>query len=259
MRDLEYTLRPRQDRDGAEIARRAVGLAPAGQLSFVGRVDDDAKQPTAPGYYYLVNPVSVLGPEVEGRDREPRRGHDEDGDRLCDRDEGTFGWRRPRLQVRRESLGRRARRRATSPPPPPPPPTIPGCTCSVIPGTLTMSSSGPCVPSDFQACTIVWQPTPSWASGLALGSNCFLSTARLLDPFTGGYFYYNLNCDTIYFRLSRVYDGTTNYGFTGTPYQDATIYTWQIGEPGNSCSPFLLSVGTIYPGGNDACVVTISE
>jgi hypothetical protein len=122
-----------------------------------------------------------------------------------------------------------------------------------------MSSSGPCVPSDFQPCTIAWQATPAWASGLALGSDCFLSTARLLDPFTGGYFYYNLTCDTIYFRLSRVYDGTTNYGFTGTPYQDATIYTWRIGDPGNSCSPFLLSGGTIYPGGNNACVVTISE
>ena len=258
MRDLEYTLRPRQDRDGAEIARRAVGLAPAGQLSFVGRVDDDAKQPTAPGYYYLVNPVSVLGPEVEGATANlvadmtrtvivcviGTKGPSAGDDLVCKFVENRWVA---------ERYG------ATSPPPPPPPPTIPGCTCSVIPGTLTMSSSGPCVPSDFQACTIVWQPTPSWASGLALGSNCFLSTARLLDPFTGGYFYYNLNCDTIYFRLSRVYDGTTNYGFTGTPYQDATIYTWQIGEPGNSCSPFLLSVGTIYPGGNDACVVTISE
>ncbi len=260
MRDLEYSLRPRQDRDAAEIVRRAVGLGPAGQPAFVGRIVADVKQPTAPGYYYLVNPVAVLGLEVEGMTATLVA----DATRtalVC-----VIGTKGPSagddLVCRFVENRWVAERDCAAPPPPPPPPppaNIPGCTCSAAPATLTLSGSGPCVPSDFQACTIAWQATPSWASGLALGSSCFLSTARFLDPFTGGYFYYNLNCSAIYFHLSRVYDGTTDYGFTGTPYQDATIYTWRIGDPGNSCSPFLLSSGTIYPGGNIACVVTISE
>src|SRR4051812_30478133 len=66
MRDLDPSLRPRLDRDASEVARRSIGLSPAGQPSFVGRVAADANQPTAPGYYYLVNPVAVLGAEAEG-------------------------------------------------------------------------------------------------------------------------------------------------------------------------------------------------
>jgi hypothetical protein len=118
-----------------------------------------------------------------------------------------------------------------------------------------MSNSGPCVPSDFETCTIAWGPTPSYFSGLALGSYCLLSTTVFDDPFTGGTFQYNLSCDTIFFRLSRVYLPTS----FGPAFQDAATYTWRIGDPGNSCSPFLLSGGTIYPGGDNECIVTISE
>ena len=46
-----------------------------------------------------------------------------------------------------------------------------------------MSNSGPCVPSDFEPCTIAWGPTPAYFSGLALGSYCFLSTEVFDDPF----------------------------------------------------------------------------
>ena len=118
-----------------------------------------------------------------------------------------------------------------------------------------MSSAGPCVPSDFQVCTLQWGPTPAEFASLSLGANCFLSTQVFNDPFTGGTFRYNLSCDTVFFLLSRVYEPTS----FGPAYHDSAIYTWRIGDPGNSCSPFLLSSGNIYPGGDNRCVVTISE
>jgi hypothetical protein len=255
MRDLESALRGRQERDSVEVSRRAVGLSPAGQPSFVGRVVADAKQPTAPGYYYLVNPVAVLGAESEGGS--PTLVADATITALvC-----VIGTKAPpsgddlicRFVENRWVAERYG---ASSPPPPPPPPvTITGCTCTAIPTTLQMSSSGPCVASAFQACTLQWGPIPSEFSSLGLGANCFLSTEVFDDPFTGGTFRYNLNCSSVFFRISRVYEPTDS----SPAYHDSTIYTWQIGATGNSCSPFLLASGTIYPGGNSLCVVTISE
>ena len=254
MRDLDPTLRPRQARDASEVARRPIGTSPAGQPSFVGRVVADAHQPTASGYYYLVNPVSVVGSEAEGGS--PALLPDTTTTALvC-----VIGTRAPSsgddLICRFvENRWVAERYGATPPPPPPPTPTIPGCTCTSIPATLHMSSSGPCVPSDFQTCTIQWGPTPTEFTSLGLGANCFLSTQVFNDPFTGGTFRYNLGCDTVYFRLSRVYEPSS----FGPAYHDSAIYTWQISSPGNSCSPFLLSSGTIYPGGDSRCFVTISE
>jgi hypothetical protein len=258
MRDLEpiLRLRLRLDRDAAALARRTVGLAPSGQPAFVGRVVSDAKQPTVTGAYYLVNPVSVLGAEAEGVPAALVA----DATRtalLC-----VIGTQSPSPgdDLICRFVGNRwvaERYGATSPPPPPPPPpaTIPGCSCAAIPTTLTMSSSGPCVVGDFQPCTIAWQPTPPEFSGLGLGANCFLSTATFVDPFSGGTFRYHLGCGGAYLSLNRVYEPSPD----GTAYSDSTIYTWMIGASGNSCSPFLLSNGTIYPGGNNQCHVTISE
>ena len=256
-RDLDSALRARQERDAIAVSRRSVGLSPAGQPSFVGRIFADAKQPIAPGYYYLVNPVAVLGAESEGG--APTLVVDATTTALvC-----VIGTKAPSsgddLICRFVENRWVAERYGVSPPPPPPPPpppvTITGCTCTAIPATLQMSSSGPCVASDFQACTLQWGPTPSEFSSLGLGANCFLSTLVFNDPIAGGTFRYNLSCDTVFFRLSRVYEATD----FSPAFHDSTIYTWQIGAPGNSCSPFLLSSGTIYPGGDNRCVVTISE
>jgi hypothetical protein len=255
MPELDPTLRPRQDHDATELSRRSVGLSPIGQPSFVGRVVSDPGQPTAPGYYYLVDYVAVLGSEAEGGiptlTADPTRTA-----LVC-----VLGTKAPAagddLICRFIENRWVAERYGASPPPPPPPPRplIPGCSCASIPATLQMSSSGPCVPSDFQACTIQWGPTPPEFASLNLGANCFLSTQVFSDPFSGGTFRYNFSCDTVYFRLSRVYEPTP----FGLAYRDSAIYTWQMGTPGNSCVPFLLSSGNIYPGGDNQCVVTISE
>jgi hypothetical protein len=256
MHDLNPTLRPRQARDVSEVARRPIGTSPAGQPSFVGRIVADVHQPTAPGYYYLINPVSVVGVEAEGGS--PTLLPDATTTALvC-----VIGTRAPSAGddlicrfVENRWVAERYGATPPSPPPPPPPVTIPGCNCTAIPTTLHMSSSGPCVPSDFQTCTIQWGPTPAEFSSLGLGANCFLSTLVFNDPIAGGTFRYNLSCDTVFLRLSRVYEATD----FGPAFHDSTIYTWQIGAPGNSCSPFLLSSGTIYPGGDNRCVVMMSE
>ena len=132
--------------------------------------------------------------------------------------------------------------------------TIPGCSCTSIPATLTMTVSGPCDPGTLNDCTLQYGPTPSAFSGLGLGSHCFLSTADFPDSYTGTNFRYNLACNTVYFQLSRIYEAS---GASGA-YQDSTIFSWAIGLSGNSCTPFLLANGYIYAGGNPACLVTIS-
>lgn len=254
MHDLASVIRPRRDRDAIGIARRSIGLSPAGQPSFVGRIVADAMQPTSTDRYYLVNPVSVLGAEAEGGT--PTLVADATKSALvC-----VIGTKAPSAGddlICRFVENRWVAERygASPPPPPPPPPTIPGCSCATIPTTLQMSSSGPCVPSDFQACTLEWGPTPAEFASINLGANCFLSTQVFSDPFTGGTFRYNLSCDTVFFRLSRVYEPSPD----GPAFRDSATYTWQMGANGNSCSPFLLASGTIYPGGDTQCVVTISE
>jgi hypothetical protein len=45
----------------------------------------------------------------------------------------------------------------------------------------------------------------------------------------------------------------------GSPYRDTIRYRWLAGYAGNTCSPFLLSNGQIFSGGDASGVVTISE
>jgi hypothetical protein len=132
---------------------------------------------------------------------------------------------------------------------------IPGCTCPNGPPTVTQSYTGPCVPSDFHPCTITWKAVPSVFSGLGLGANAYLSNGPFTDPFSGGTFEYNLSCDTIYYRLARVYYPVPG---VGPAYRDSAIYTWQIGVAGNTCTSSSLSLtnGTIYPGGDNRCIVS---
>jgi hypothetical protein len=259
MRDHYSPLRPRFDRDASEVVSRFVGLGLAGPPAFVGQIVADSKQPTATGYYYRVNTVAVFGTEGEGNPAslvvDPATSvlvcvvgtlPPSAGDNLICR------------FVENRWIGERHGQ--TIPPPPPPPPfaTIPGCSCSQIPVTLRMSSSGPCSPGDFQACTLQWGPTPSQFSALGLGANCYLSTQDFQDvtqspPF--GLFKYTFACTANFLSLGRVYEATP----FSQAYHDTTIYSWAIGLTGNACSPFLLSNGTIYPGGNPNCLVVISQ
>ena len=251
MRDLYSQIRYRQARDAGEATRRPSGRGPGQFPAFVGRVFANPKLPAATNQYYSVHPVAILGIEGEGNvaslvpdtsttilvcvlgSKTPALGDD-----LICRFAG-HRWVAERFGGQAGGGGG---------------PSIPGCACVTVPAVLHMSSSGPC-DGVFQPCVLQYGPTPAYLSGINLGANCFLSTATFTDAFSGIQYLYNIECDTIFFHLSRVYLPSAN----GGAYHDSSIYSWSIGQPGNTCSPFLLSNGYIYTGGNTSCIVTVSE
>ena len=250
MRDLYSQIRLSQARDAIDGASRPTGRGPGQFPSFVGRVVANPRLPSGLNQYYSVNPVAILGVEGEGNAASlvpdttttvlvcvlgtatPAIGDD-----LVCRFSGSR-WVA-------EHFGGRSGGGGAS---------IPGCACVSIPATLHMNASGPC-DGVFQPCVLQYGPTPGDLSNINLGANCFLSTGTFVDDFSGLTYRYNFECDTIFFRLSRVYLP----GASGGAFHDSSIYSWSIGQPGNSCSPFLLSSGYIYPGGNINCIVTVSE
>jgi hypothetical protein len=128
-----------------------------------------------------------------------------------------------------------------------------GCACTSIPSTLTVTLSGPC-DSIFNDCTLQYGTTPSAFSAVGLGASCFLSTASFTDAQTGLTFYYHFRCDRIFMRLSRIFVASSY----SSAFEDSFIYSWSIGQSGNSCSPFALTNGTIFQGGNSTCVLTVT-
>jgi hypothetical protein len=133
---------------------------------------------------------------------------------------------------------------------------IPNCSCSPIPTTLAMTSySTTCNFGMFQSSTIVWGAPPSSVASV-LPKQCFLSTATFPDVLAGGaVYYYYLECYLNIFTLSRVYPASPY----GSPYLDGSLYTWDINNPANTCSPFHLDSGSPYPGSDASCRVTIDQ
>lgn len=130
--------------------------------------------------------------------------------------------------------------------------SFPGCTCATPPATLTMTDVGAC--GVFNDCTILYGPTPAGLTPLSLGTNSYLSTDEFADPQTGDMFRYYLSCFGSIIRLSRVFE-TSIYG---SPFLDSVLYTWTIGISGNTCSPFALTNGSIFFGGDPTCDVEIT-
>ena len=245
------TIRPRQDLDAVELTRREVGGGLSLGLAFVGRVTAISSLPASTEHYYAVHPVSVLGPEVEG-------GGDvavADTSRViyvC-----VIGSQGPAIgdDLVCRSVNHRWVAERGGPAPVVNIGVIPGCACTQIPATLHLSSTGPCGDGTFPSCTFHFGPTPLEFAGLDLGSRCFLSAETFLDSYSGASYRFHLGCDTIFFRLSRVYLASDQ----GDAFHDATIYAWSIGQPGNTCHPFLLSTGYIYSGGDPHCIVMVTE
>jgi len=134
--------------------------------------------------------------------------------------------------------------------------TVPNCICSQIPTTLSMISSDPnCNFGMFQSCSIVYGPTPSGYANLQIGVNSFLSVESFPDAVANGAeFRYLFSCYLNQFNLSRVYLESPY----GSPYRDGLLYSWLISGYGNSCDPFALDYGSAYPGSDASCFVTIS-
>ena len=133
--------------------------------------------------------------------------------------------------------------------------TLPYCFCDPLPATLTMISADPnCNYKMFQSCTIVFGPTPAAFAGLNLGPYCYLSTQGFPDPLANGsIFYYNVTCQYNQILLYRVYLQSPY----GSPYRDGLLYSWGLGGYGNTCLPFQLENGVAYPGSDASCYVTI--
>jgi len=130
-----------------------------------------------------------------------------------------------------------------------------GCACATPPATLYMTVTGSvCANGLLNDCTITYRTTPSELGPLHLGTSAYLSTDMFPDPQTGDMFYYYLGCFSSIIRISRVFP----YSIYGSPFLDSVVYFWTIGLPGNTCSPFLLSNGQIFFGGDPSCTVTIS-
>ena len=232
------------------FGRRSGGRSSPQSPAFVGVVFAQTHVPTATGCYFAVHPATVLGAEAEGGTgslavdtsstilvcvvggRAPIV-----GDAMICRFVGSR-WVAERLC---QAGGGNIR--------------IPSCYCSAIPSILTMSSSN--TASDggmFQNCSLAYGNTPPQYGALSLGNQCFLSTTSFTDS-NGEVFRYAFNCLSATFNLSRVYAQSV----FGSPFQDLVRYSWSLGYPGNTCTPFLLSSGRVYTGGNAQCVVTVSS
>ena len=245
MDDFYAQLRARQDR------RRLPGdspHAPSQSPAFVGQVFASRAVPATAGCFYSVHPVSILGTEGESNPgsltvdanssvlvyvmggRPPVA-----GDALICRFIGNRWVADPLVQNGGGIV-------------------IAGCSCNSLPHLLHMSSSNPSSNNGmFQNCALQYGATPSQYAGLPIGAQSFLSTTSFTDQFNNSFRYY-FYCQRNQFFLTRVYVNS----IFGSPYEDTVRYTWTTGTSGNSCSPFLLSNGRIYAGGDTSCVVTIS-
>lgn len=132
---------------------------------------------------------------------------------------------------------------------------IPQCFCRV-PATLRMTSGDPnCNYRMFQSCTIQYgPPPPALATAFGASTNAFLSTQSFHDPITGSDFFYLFTCQYNQFFLSRIFPTSP----LGSPFFDEHLYNWIVGGYGNTCDPFLLTIGMPFPGSDATCSVSIS-
>ena len=132
---------------------------------------------------------------------------------------------------------------------------VPGCPC-LIPQTITMTVIHPEANFRmFQDATISYITVPADLAPLALGTKAFISTTQFHDDITFDLFWYRLYCSGGFFCISRIYA----FSVFGSPFSDAIRYRWLAGYGGNTCSPFSMTTGTIFPGGDPTSVVHLAE
>jgi hypothetical protein len=228
-----------------------------GTACMVGRVVT-ASPAIAVGEFLMVNPVSVVGAEVEGGaggtvvdsstavpvylvGPQPAQ----QGDLLICRSV-QFRWVAER-GGRSHSGGVVAT----------------GCPCSggaagTTPATLFMHVDHPELNvQNFRPATLVYGPTDAAYLPLSIGPFNWFSAESF--PELGGIqsFRYLFRCESGYYTLRKIYVTS----IAGSPSLSSVIYKWLIGFPGNNCdlpnNPFRLSAGQIYTGGDPTTHVTI--
>jgi hypothetical protein len=138
--------------------------------------------------------------------------------------------------------------------------STPSCLCSTTPATVQMVSNNTTVEGGmFQTTPLVYGPMPAVFAPLHIedtSGNMFLSPGTYIDSATGDAFRYFLTCETGRYRLRRLYPTTTFV----SPYQGDVIYSWSptVGS-GNTCIPFSLPNGQVFPGGDLAASVELHE
>lgn len=106
----------------------------------------------------------------------------------------------------------------------------------------------------FPNCIIRYGPTPGGYASLSLGASSFLSESSFKDQ-NGDVHQWYLTCSTGNYSITRVY----LHSIFGSPFRDSVRYTWPLNRAGNTCSPFALTDGTIYAGGDAGCDIEIYE
>jgi hypothetical protein len=138
----------------------------------------------------------------------------------------------------------------------PEPPLTPGCPCPDGPGVIYMKSTRPDLNSElFQDATLRYIATPAPYAPLLLGTHGYYSDEEFIERGHGDVYRYFLACDPAAYGLHRVFVESS----FGSPLIDLRRYTWTAGVRGNTCDPFYYLGGTIYPGGNPAGKVYLSE
>lgn len=210
------------------------GFAPAALSGAPAHAGIAVSTSTAPGIFLKYHPVAIHGTESEGSSGvvETRSANRfavnlgpatvNAGDILVIR---SVGWR---WVCEKSGSGT-------------PVVTLPGCPC-FVPITLTMTSTTTSNNNTFQSATFNYGSDPS-TIGLGMG---MYSTTQFVDGLTGDLFWYHLYCTGGQFAINRLYD-TSAYG---SPYSDATRMRWPVGYSGNTCTPFYLPSGIVFPGGD---------
>jgi hypothetical protein len=98
------------------------------------------------------------------------------------------------------------------------------------------------------------QSTPPALSAFGFGPFVYISNTTYIDGITLDDFWYTFFCTGGYACISRIY-ATSAYG---SPFSDVIRYRWFETDAGNSCSPYSMTNGKIYPGGDSTTVVSIS-
>jgi len=219
-------------------------------VTLVALVYDAGSMPSQIRHYFAVHPVAVTGDEVEGSAGSPDvaasaqelvlvlgPGLPAAGDclialQVSDRWVAQFGKASDNQFVE-----------------------LDGCLCTKTPVSLHLVSNNHTADNGmFQDATLVYGPTPDWAIPLALGDSCFLSTESFTDQDTGDTYRYYFTCSGIVYILTRVYE----FSAYGSPFKDVNRYVWTIGVQGNTCDPYDLTVGQVFPGGDPTVVITVS-
>jgi hypothetical protein len=234
-------------------ASRFLSPSSSGQAAFVGRVVGSPTVPTSTGCYFSVNPVSVMGQEVEsGTGSLVLNSATTVLVYVCGKTPPIVGDDLICRFIGSRWVAEKSSGRPTSGTPI----KIAGCPCLTTPATVQMVSQNPSAQNGmFQSTPLVYGPTPPVFQNLQIPDSIHLSPGTFTDAITGDAFRYYFACEPGAYLLRRLFPTTTFV----SPYQDDIRYRWSLASPGNSCTPMMLLNGRVYDGGDPSASVVITQ